>query len=175
MSVRVLTPRTTGLAGDRRLQLWTPMALVLAALGLQMFLPTLLPALHLMNLPLLVGIYLVLRSRAVVSAMLIGMFIGWAQDGLTHGPFGIYGAVYTCIGYLGATASQFVRVDLPLVWGGFAALAYLLHEAMLYLIHVYLLGQVVVFEFGLWASLAVLHSGLALLTYPLFGRLTGAR
>lgn len=175
MSVRVLTSRTTGLGGDRRLQIWTLIAVVLAALALQTFLPTLLPALHLMNLPLLVGIYVVLRSRAVVSAMLIGMFIGWAQDGLTHGPFGMYGAVYACIGYLGATASQFVRGDLPLVWGCFASLAYLLHEAMLYLIHVYLLGQVVVFELGLWASLAVLHSGVALLAYPILGRLTGER
>lgn len=175
MSVRVLKSWTTGLAGDRRLQLGTLTALVLAALSLQMFLPTLLPALHLLNIPLLVGVYVFLRSRTVISAMLIGMFIGWAQDGLTHGPIGMYGAIYACIAYLGGTASQFVRVDLPLVWGCFAALAYVLHEAMLYLIHVYLLGQAAQFEFGLWASLAALHSGVALLFYPMFGRLTGAR
>lgn len=150
-------------------------AVVLTALGLQMFLPTVMPALHVLNLPLLATVYVVLRHCEAIAGMWAGMFIGWAQDSLTHGPIGMYGAVYVCLAYLAVLARQYLHIDVSLVLGAFVGLATLLHEAMLYAIRVYLLGSSVPLEFGPWFAVSALHAGLALLIFPLGDRVTRPR
>jgi rod shape-determining protein MreD len=164
----------TNLIRDSRVSVTAVAVLALATLGLQALLPIIQPALSVLNLPLLTAIYVVLTLRAVVPAMLFAMLIGWAQDGLTRDPVGMLGIVYSILGYLAATASLYFKVNLPLVLGLFVAGAYLLHEILLFLVRLYLLGQDPQLELVLWGALTALHAGLALLAYPLlYRRLVG--
>ena len=155
---------------------WIAFGLVAAALGLQVFLPTVLPLLSALNLPFLAAFYLVLVYRKAVPGMLVCAAIGWAQDGLTHGPVGVYGLVYVVLAYLGATAGQYFKLEFAFVTGTFVALGYWLHELILFTIRGdFLLGQPVQPELGAWSALAGLHAGLALVVYPVLDRWTHER
>lgn len=164
-----------GFSRDQGLSVRSVLVLAAAALGLQTFLPTLLPVASLFNLPLLVAVYFMLTFRSAIPAMTVGMLVGWAHDGLMHGPVGTLGLVYAILGYLSSLASQLFKFSLFSVLGIFVGLAYLAHEVILYAIREYLLGQQAVFELGTWCALSALHAGVALLLYPLFDRLVGGK
>ena len=79
--------------------------------------------------------------------------------------------MYVALAYLGATASQFFKLEFAFVTGTFVALAYWLHELILFAIRGdFLLGQPVQLELGAWSALAGLHAGLALVIYPVLDR-----
>ena len=145
--------------------------MALAALGIQALLPIIHPAFSVLNLPLLVVVFVSLKIRAVVPAILWAMLIGWAQDGLTHDPVGLLGIVYSLLTYLVVTASLYVKVSLASVFGLIIAAAYLAHEILLYAIRVYLLGQAPPLDIAVWGALTALHAGLALLVYPAHSKL----
>lgn len=149
--------------------------LALLALTLQALMMAVEPALTLLNLPLLVVIYAVLTLRAVIPAMLAAMLVGWAQDGFTHQPVGMFGTAYAVLAYLAATFSRYFKVGLALVLGVFVASLYFLHEVILFAIRHYLLGQAAIFDLALWVPLTALHAGLALLLFPLCDRLVTLR
>ena len=68
------------------------------SLALQSYLPLYVPAVNLVDLPLLIVIYFALTRRDPVAALLAGAVIGMAQDSLTRGPIGLFGAIKTIIG-----------------------------------------------------------------------------
>ena len=163
--------KTLAFSRRRGISPWFAVGLAAVALGLQVFLPTLVPMLSALNLPFLAAFYLVLAYRQVIPGMVACLVIGWAQDGLTHGPVGVYGLVYVALAYLGATASQFFKLEFALVTGIFVALAYWLHELILFTIRGdFLLGQPAQWELGAWSALAGVHAGLALVIYPVLDR-----
>jgi len=145
---------------------WLGFGLVLISLALQALLPTLFPVLRLINLPLLATLYLVLGLRAALFGVLIGALVGWAHDGLTHGPIGVYGLVYCLLGYLVSTASKFFKIDVSFVMAVLVGIAYWLHELALFAIREFLLGLQPSLELGTWTALALLHAGLALALFP---------
>ena len=113
----------------------------LLALGLQSLLSLYFTSFDLIDLPLLVTIYYAISQREPVSATLVGMVIGIAQDGLTHHPLGIFGISKAIVGYMAASLG--VRVDtehhgtrLLLVFG-----FTLLQSAILWLVVRHMLGQ----------------------------------
>lgn len=175
MSVASVASRSAGLRVARRLDLRKAFFLAVTALGLQLALPLLAVPLRALNLPLLAAVYLVLAYSSVPLGMVLAMLVGWAQDGLTHGPIGVYGAAYLCVGYLTAVGCQYFKVEMAPVLGALTAAAYLLHELLLFLIRVFLMGQAVTPEVGTWVALAALHAGLALLVYPLGDKLKSVR
>ena len=175
MTVRTSAMQAPTSSGASGIPAWFSIGLSLAALGLQALLPTLLPSLALVNLPLLAVSYLVLSYRTVIPAILASVVIGWVQDGLTHGPIGVYGLVYTLLGYSAGTASQFFKVHLTLVLGVFLGLVYWLHELALFGVRQYILGQQSSPELGTWTALAALHAGLGLVVFPVFDRIARAR
>lgn len=154
---------------------WLGCGLVLISLALQALLPTAFPMLRLVNLPLLAALYLVLGFRVAVFGVFIGALVGWAHDGLTHGPIGVYGLVYCLLGYLASIASQLFKIDVSLVMGVFVGAAYWLHELGLFAIREYLLGLQPSLEVATWTALALLHAGLALVIFPVLDRLARAR
>ena len=167
---------TTGrrVAGGARLRggaLIGAAALLAVSLILQILLPTWIPAAGLLNLPLLAAVFCMVASGSVVSAMILGTLVGWAYDGLTHGPLGAFGVVYAVLGYLAASAGRTIQVNIPAVLGLVVGLLYLAHELMAYAMHEFVLGGHTVFEPGLWLVLAALHGGAAVLAHPLLGRL----
>lgn len=154
---------------------WLGFGLVLIALALQALLPTAFPVLRLVNLPLMATLYLVLGFRIALLGVCIGAVVGWAHDGLTHGPIGVYGLVYCLLGYLVSTASQLFKIDVALVMAVFVGAAYWLHELGLFAIREFVLGLQPSWELATWTALALLHTGLALVIFPGLDRLARSR
>ena len=149
--------------------------LALLALVLQVYLPLYVEVIGLLDLPLLVLVYLALLRRNVVMGLLAGAAIGLAQDGLTHGPVGLFGIIDTIIGYLAASVSQFIEVEYPGARSVLAGLFFLIHQALFWIVQAMLLGNAVVFDIPRALVLAAVHTGLALMMYRLFDRLKQAR
>ncbi len=88
------------------------------ALALQTFLPVVVPAAHLLDLPLLLVVYFSLMRRSKVFGTLFGAALGLAEDALSHGFLGMYGIANALVGYLGAWAS--IQFDLEQFLGRLA-------------------------------------------------------
>jgi rod shape-determining protein MreD len=94
-----------------------------------------------------------------------------AQDGLTHGPIGLFGMIKTIIGYSAAAVSTYVEASYPGARAVLAALFYLLHQILFWMIEGSLLGGRVVFDPAQTVILAAIHAGLAILLFGFFDRL----
>lgn len=141
-----------------------------AALGLQTLLPTLEPALAQFNLPFLATLNLMLWCRSAVSAMLLGMLIGCLHDGLTHGPVGLHGIVYTVCGYLVVRFGSHVRRDHALELGMFFAAAYATHEVVFGLTRSFLVSAGGETDWTLGLVLTALHAGAGLFVFTMLSR-----
>lgn len=141
-----------------------------AALGLQTLLPTLAPGLALLNLPFLATLNLMLWCRSAVSAMLLGMLIGCLHDGLTHGPVGLHGIVYTICGYLVARLGPYVRRDHALELGLFFAAAYATHEFVFGVTRSFLVSAGGETDLALGLVLTALHAGAGLFVFTMLSK-----
>ncbi len=166
----MVSPRPLVFGNRRGLPISVRFTLPAVALLLQSTIPTVWPFAAVLNLPLLAALHVMLASNSVVGAMLTGMLIGWAQDGLTHGPVGAFGLAYTTLGYVSVLANQMLRLSLRTVLGTFVAAAYLLYEILSFGTRKYLMDQSVGSEPLFWLAMAALHSGLAMLIFPLLPR-----
>jgi rod shape-determining protein MreD len=112
----------------------------LGAILLQVLLPRLLPALAILDLPLVVTLFFAVSRRSPIAGTVTGATIGLLQDVLTSQPIGVNGMAKSVIGY--AAASLGSRIDVEntatraLLTFGFS----LLQSALLYLIERRLLG-----------------------------------
>ncbi len=149
--------------------------LLLAAFGLHMLLVSLYTGFGLVNLPLLVAVNLMLRCREPISAMFLGMLVGCAYDGLTHGPVGLYGIVYTMIGYPAVITARFVLFShsgaLSLVF----AAAYFAHEILFLGVRGALVGGGAPVDAGLLFFLTLLHAGAGLLVFTMLSTVVKRR
>ena len=144
--------------------------LSVAALGLQTLLPTLLPALGLLNLPFVTTLNLMLWCRSALSAMMLGALIGCVYDGLTHGPVGLHGIVYTICGYLVAQVGPYLRRDHAVVLGAFFALANLTYEFLLVVIRSALVNAGEETDLALRLVLAAVHAGAGLFVFTMLSK-----
>jgi rod shape-determining protein MreD len=163
--------RPVNAAQSEKLHPSAAVALGLAALALQIFLPRLTPAAGLLDLPLLAVVYLAVTRQNVLVGMLAGMLIGLAQDGLTHGPFGLFGIDKTIVGYSAAAVSQYIEVDFPGARSVLCAFFFLLHQALFWALADGLLGRTVEADPVRALMLCAVHAGLALVAFGLFDRL----
>jgi rod shape-determining protein MreD len=153
----------------------TIILMTLLALALQVLLPVYVDVFGYFDLPLLVLVYSVLLGRNVIGGLLIGAAIGLAQDGLTHGPVGLFGVVKTIVGYLAATTSLLVEVNYPGVRSVLVAGFFLLHQGLFWTISEFLLARPTQIEMTRSVILAAAHAGLALAAYPLLDRIRRPR
>ena len=106
----------------------------LGAILLQVLLPRLIPALAILDLPLLVTLFFAIGRRNPIAGTATGACIGLLQDVLTSQPIGVNGMAKSVVGY--AAASLGSRIDVEntatrtILTFGFT----LLHSALLYLI-----------------------------------------
>jgi len=149
----------------------TVILMTLLALALQVLLPVYVDVFGFFDLPLLVLIYAALLGRHVTGGLLIGAAIGLLQDGLTHGPVGLFGVVKTIVGYLAATTSLLVEVNFPGARSVLVAGFFLLHQALFWAISQFLLDRPTQIEMTRSVILAAAHAGLALAVFPLFDRM----
>ena len=146
-------------------------AVPLAALLLQRFLPLYFPWLAMFDLPLLVTIYFGMARRNQISGLLTGGVIGLMQDSLTHQPIGLYGIAKTVVGYGASSLGVKIDVENPgsrmLVTFGF----YLLHQVIYFAVARGLAGEVMFWRWGHQAIAAVANAVLGLLLYTALDRL----
>jgi rod shape-determining protein MreD len=112
----------------------------LAAIFVQVNLPRLIPQAAMLDLPLIVVIFFAVGRRGPIAGTLTGSFTGLAQDFFSGQYVGIFGISKSIIGYLASMLS--VRIDVEslgtrlLLSFGFT----LLHNWIVYVIRMSLLG-----------------------------------
>lgn len=129
------------------------------ALALQAYLPLYLDAARFLDLPLLVVIYFGLVRRSPVSALIGGAFVGMAQDSLSRGPIGLFGAAKTVIGYVTSIVSTRLDSERPVIRFVIIFVLYWLQAVLVYVLGSVLLGQSVQIAAG-GRLLAALVNGL---------------
>lgn len=153
-----------------RVQPLTLWVAVFVALVLQAFLPVVLPAARLLDLPLLVVIYFSAMRRSKVFGTLLGAAVGLAEDALSHGYLGMFGIAKTLVGYFGAWAS--VQFDLEQFAGRLALTTALVlfHGLAMVGLRQALLEPPPAFQLLDFASVALFNIGLAAILFELLDR-----
>jgi rod shape-determining protein MreD len=112
----------------------------LGAILLQVLLPRLLPALAILDLPLIVTVFFAVSRRSPIAGTTTGAAIGLLQDVITTQPIGVNGMAKAVVGYAAASLGGRIDVDntatRAILMFGFS----LLQSALLYLIERRLLG-----------------------------------
>ena len=124
-------------------QTFSPVLAICAPLGavlLQVLLPKMIPALAILDLPLIVTLFFAVSRRSPIAGTFTGASIGLLQDILTNQPVGVNGMAKSVIGYAAASLSSQIDVD-NLVNRGLLNFGFsLLQSVLLYLIERRLLG-----------------------------------
>jgi rod shape-determining protein MreD len=165
-----MPPPTEGPINVYRVHPLTVWIAAFLALVLQTFLPVVLPAAHLLDLPLLVLIYFSVMRRSRIFGTLLGAVLGLAEDALSHGFLGLFGIANALVGYIGAWAS--IQFDLEQFLGRLAltsALVLFHSLVMAALRHVLVASPPPLQPLDL-VSLVLLNSALALILFQALDR-----
>jgi len=112
----------------------------LLAIFVQVFFPIRLRFLKAFDLPLLVTIYFAVARRRPIPGLITGALIGTVQDAFSHHYIGLNGIAKTIIGFLASSLGVRLDVENPgsrfLMTVGF----YLVHQIILVVIDVLLVG-----------------------------------
>ena len=149
----------------KRLHPGVVVAAAVSALTLQVALPAYLPFVDLLDFPLVILVYLALLEKSPLAGVAIGLAIGLAQDGLTHGPIGVFGIVKSVVGYASSSVSSVVEVGYAGARSVLTALFFLIQQALFWVVKGTLLGSEVAFDAPRTLILATVHAGLALLLF----------
>jgi len=98
-----------------RFKAWVLFLVPLAAILFQVYIPLFFQFLAYLELPLIVTIYFALVRRSPIGGLLVGAFVGLAQDSLSKNPLGMFGITKTIIGYAAASVGLRLDVDHPLI------------------------------------------------------------
>jgi rod shape-determining protein MreD len=129
-----------------RFRIWVLLAVPLAAILFQVYIPLFFQFLSFLELPLLVTIYFALMRRSPVGGLLVGMLVGLAQDSLSKYPLGMFGIVKTLVGYFAASVGLRFDVDHPLVRLVLAYFFFFFHQFFYWVLSRALLAQQVTFD-----------------------------
>jgi rod shape-determining protein MreD len=136
-------------------------AVPLAAILFQVYVPRFFTYLAYLELPLLVTVYYALSRRSPIGGVFYGAAVGLAQDSLSHHPLGMYGIVKTLVGYFAAFVSQRFDVRNPSVRAILAFFFYFFHEFFYWVLSRALLGQALDFDPARTLVLSVLNAAVA--------------
>jgi rod shape-determining protein MreD len=116
-------------------------AIPLAAILFQVYVPRFIEYLSYLELPLLVTVYFSLMRRQPVAGSIIGASIGLAQDSLSDHPLGMFGLVKTLVGFLAASMSMRFDVENPALRFLVSFGLFLFHQVCFWAVSRYLVGQ----------------------------------
>jgi len=140
-------------------------AVPLAAILFQVYIPRFIPALSYLELPLLVTTYFSLMSRRPVTGAVAGAVIGLLQDSLSHQPMGLFGISKTLVGYFCASLSLRFDVENNLLRFLLAFFFFLFHQILFWVLSRSLLGAAL----ELQAPQTIIYAALnAVVSLPLF-------
>jgi len=141
-------------------RLWVFLAIPLAALIIQVYLPLFqtLKFMARIELPLLVTIYFALMRRSQIRGLTIGMVLGLAQDSLLSQKIGMFGICKTLVGYFAASIGTQFDVEHPFVRMVLCFVFYIFHQFLYWVLQRALLDQPVVFDIQATLILAGINS-----------------
>ncbi len=145
-------------------------AIPLAALFLQAFLPLRIHFFSLFDLPLLVVIFFAVARRSPVAGLLTGSLIGLLQDSLTHQPIGIYGIAKTVVGF--GASSLGAKLDVDNVGARFLVTLffYAVHEVVYFTVARGLVKLTLQWNWGHEIGGALLNAATAAVLFTLLDR-----
>ena len=129
-----------------RFRAWVLLAVPLAAILFQAYVPLFFQFLRYLEVPMLVVVYFAIMRRSQISGLLIGAVVGLAQDSLTTEPLGMFGISKTLVGYFAASVSVRFDVDNVLVRLLLAFFFFVFHQFFYWVMARALLGQQVGFD-----------------------------
>ena len=112
----------------------------LAAIFIQVFFPIRLRFLMVFDLPLLITIYFSVARRKPIAGVITGALIGTVQDAFGHHYIGLNGIAKTIIGFLASSLGVRIDVENPGSRFLMTVAFYLLHQIILIVIGVALVG-----------------------------------
>ena len=125
---------------------WVMVAVPLAAILFQGYVPMLFDFLAFLELPLLVVVYFALMRRSQISGLLIGAAVGLAQDSLSKNPLGMFGIVKTLVGYFASSIGVRLDVDNTALRFVLTFFFYVFHQFFYWVLARALLAQQLAFE-----------------------------
>jgi rod shape-determining protein MreD len=147
--------REKGHAPFRR---WAFVAVPLAAILFQVYVPRFFPVLSYLELPLLVTVYFALLRRNQIAGTLIGAAIGLAQDSLAFGKLGMFGISKTLVGYFAASVGVRLDVEHVLLRFILCFFFYCFHTLCHWVLARMLVGEQLGFDIGNTAIVALLNA-----------------
>src|SRR5438477_9866491 len=154
-----------------RFRAWVLFAIPLAAILFQVYIPMFFQFLSFLELPLLVTIYFALMRRSPIGGLLVGMFVGLAQDSLSKNPLGMFGIVKTLVGYFAASVGLRFDVDHAVIRLLLGFFFFFFHQFFSWVLARGLLGQPVNFDPQATLVLALLNAVVALFLFHFLDRL----
>jgi rod shape-determining protein MreD len=147
-----------------RFRTWVLLAVPLAAILFQIYVPLFFSFLGFVEMPLLVVLYFALMRRSQVTGLFVGTAVGLAQDSLSKNYLGMYGIVNTLVGYFAASVGMRLDVDHPLIRLLLSFFFYLFHQFLYWVLGRALLASSVGFEWQRALMMGVLNAvvGMAL-------------
>ena len=129
-----------------KFRIWVLLAVALAAILFQVYVPLFFDFLRFLELPLLVVVYFSLMRRSQVQGVLVGALVGLAQDSLSKNPLGMFGIVKTLVGYFAASVSLRFDVDNGFVRTLLAFFFFVFHQFFYWVMARALLGRQDMFD-----------------------------
>src|SRR5215467_9915971 len=124
-----------------RFRAWVLLAVPLAAILFQVYVPLFFQFLGFLEMPLLVVVYFALMRRSQIHGLLLGAAVGLAQDSLSKNPLGMFGIVDTLVGYFAASVGLRLDVDHTFIRLLLTFFFYGFHQVMYWVLARALLGQ----------------------------------
>ena len=146
---------------------WVMVAVPLAALLFQVYVPLFFQFLGFLEMPLLVVVYFAIMRRTQISGLMIGALVGLAQDSLSKNPLGMFGIDKTLVGYFAASVGMRFDVDHGLIRLLLCFLFYVFHQFFYWVMARALLSQQLVLDLPHIAILGGLNAvvGVALFAF----------
>jgi rod shape-determining protein MreD len=146
---------------------WVMVVVPLAAILFQVYVPLFFQFLGFLEMPLLVVVYFAIMRRTQISGLMIGAFVGLAQDSLSKNPLGMFGIDKTLVGYFAASVGMRFDVDHGLIRLLLCFLFYVFHQFFYWVMARALLSQQLVLDLPHIAILGALNAvvGVALFAF----------
>ena len=154
-----------------RTQIAGTIAIPLAAILFQVYVPRFFTFLAYLELPLLVTVYFGLMRNSPIAGLLFGGFVGLAQDSLSQNPLGMFGIVKTLVGYFAGSFSQRFDAGNPWFRVGLSFFFYVFHQFFYWVLSRALLGEAVNFDLQQVLLFGALNAAVAVPLYTMLDKL----
>src|ERR1022692_3318559 len=129
-----------------RFQKWVFLAVPLAAILFQVYVPMFFPVLSFLEMPLLVVVYFAIMRRSQIAGLTVGAAVGLAQDSLSKNPLGMFGIVNTLVGYFASSIGVRLDVDNAVLRLVLTFFFFVFHQFFYWVLARALLAQQLAFE-----------------------------